>query len=615
MKTILRNALLMLFLVPAFQALTAQSLIINGYVNNLSNVPIAGKQVHIMIDSTMGPVLPFSYTGVTTTMSNGYYVDTVALPVGVTSAMVYCWVLDCVQQAQYSFQWYSAPGPLPLMNFSICDSAISTNCNSNFLVAQNPNALSVSFTDQSSPSTGSSITSWLWSFGDSTISTQQSPTHVYAAPGTYMVCLTITDGLICNSTSCQQIIVSNSIPGGCTAGYIANPVGGTTAVSFTNTSSNLYMPAIYTVYYLWNFGDGILDSTNNMNPITHIYAQPGTYNACVAIYVTDIVTNTVVCQNSWCSTITAGGTPQPNGFIYGMLYANNMAAGSSVVYLIEHNTLLGTLTAVDTTYSIDSSGVTSYYFSNITPGNYLVKAALLPANPNYANYMPTYHLSSLYWSTATSASVSANTFTQVPINFIAGTNPGGPGFIGGLISQGANKGPGDPIEGVQVMLLDVNNADKPVAFTFTNATGIFNFTNIPYGTFKVYAEMLNKTTNPVIVTIDATTPSTDGIKIVVGSQVISFIQDLPVMDAASVGAAYPNPAKEECFLPLTLNQAATLQLQIADLTGKTLRTNDRILQAGQQVLQIDTRSLSQGIYLLSLSTPDGMKITRKLVIQ
>jgi PKD repeat protein len=37
-----------------------------------------------------------------------------------------------------------------------------------------------------------SPTSWLWSFGDSTTSTLQNPTHSYSRRGVYTVILTIT---------------------------------------------------------------------------------------------------------------------------------------------------------------------------------------------------------------------------------------------------------------------------------------------------------------------------------------------------------------------------------------------------------------------------------------
>lgn len=59
------------------------------------------------------------------------------------------------------------------------------------------------FADLSTAGYGT-ITSWSWDFGDSTTSTSQSPTHIFAL-GSYYVCLTITTDLGCTSTYCQTI--------------------------------------------------------------------------------------------------------------------------------------------------------------------------------------------------------------------------------------------------------------------------------------------------------------------------------------------------------------------------------------------------------------------------
>ena len=46
--------------------------------------------------------------------------------------------------------------------------------------------------------------SYLWDFGDSTTSTQQYPQHIYAHPGYYQVCLTVSRaGSNCNYTYCD----------------------------------------------------------------------------------------------------------------------------------------------------------------------------------------------------------------------------------------------------------------------------------------------------------------------------------------------------------------------------------------------------------------------------
>jgi vibriolysin len=54
------------------------------------------------------------------------------------------------------------------------------------------NYLTAYFTDTSTDPDGT-IVGWAWNFGDNQTSTQQNPTHTYAAAGTYMALLTVTD--------------------------------------------------------------------------------------------------------------------------------------------------------------------------------------------------------------------------------------------------------------------------------------------------------------------------------------------------------------------------------------------------------------------------------------
>ncbi|MEM6269895.1 MAG: PKD domain-containing protein [Bacteroidota bacterium] len=132
---------------------------------------------------------------------------------------------------------------------------------------QSASGLTANFTDQSLGANG-----WAWDFGDGNTSTQQSPTHTYAASGTYTVCLVAFNGT-CSDTTCQTVTVSGGCPPPSAA--FTSSVSNLTA-TFTDQSTGT--TPINT--WFWDFGDGSTSTTQN--PI-HTYGQQGTYTVCLTV--------------------------------------------------------------------------------------------------------------------------------------------------------------------------------------------------------------------------------------------------------------------------------------------------------------------------------------------
>jgi len=125
-----------------------------------------------------------------------------------------------------------------------------------------------SFTDQS---TGA-ITSRSWSFGDGATSSATSPTHVYGAPGTYTVTLTVSGGGASSQAS-RAVSVTQAAAASFTFAP-ANPLAGQT-IAFTDQSSG------NPTGWSWSFGDGTTSPAQNP---AKVYNAAGTYSVTLTIF-------------------------------------------------------------------------------------------------------------------------------------------------------------------------------------------------------------------------------------------------------------------------------------------------------------------------------------------
>ena len=133
------------------------------------------------------------------------------------------------------------------------------------------------------------IVSWQWDFGDGTGSggngTGNStggtpyPTHVYAAFGSYLVRLVVTDNAGLNATANHTVYVNAPPVAVITPSRSVGKVG--TAIVFSANASR--DPDDRITSYAWHFSDG---STSTGAWVVHVFASPGQYD--VILVVTDV---------------------------------------------------------------------------------------------------------------------------------------------------------------------------------------------------------------------------------------------------------------------------------------------------------------------------------------
>lgn len=449
-------------------------------------------------------------------------------------------------------------------------------------------------------SVGSAQSDWtyVWSFSNGTTSTDSAVELSFTAGGTYTSTVTVTSP-DCGSpiVLTTQVYVPNE--GFChiTMSYITS--GNTVYINVDSTSP------IPVISRLIDYGDGFTSSYQ----FAHTYAVADTYEVCVT-YISTICTTTV------CKQVII--VPQlAQLLVEGIVYkgANHICDG--FVYLIREDN--DSLTLDGGWYMFDTLDVCNGHYAFLVPegATYKIKAGLSSGDPDYANYLPTYYGNELNWADGTT--ITVGTGSNYDINLISGSNPGGPGFIGGYVSEGAGLGVignndhralGDPIPNVQINLLTEN--DIAVAHTYTDANGIYAFNNLALGTYKVYAEAINKTPVAQLVALMANNPSQENVNVDINSNsAVTGINDIAEI---TVEGIFPNPVKDKVVIRFTAKQNADATVQLTDIMGRTLSSQVIAISNGNNEVAIDMQNHANGVYHLSVNNKDNSRVVKLIKV-
>ena len=137
----------------------------------------------------------------------------------------------------------------------------------------------------------SDATSYSWSFGDGTTSTQANPSKSWTTAGSKTVRLTATGpGGTDTATRTITVTATAAKPSACFTVNNSNPVVNNDSVTFSNCSEDA-------TSYSWTFGDG---STSTHTSPSHTYNQVNTYTATLTATGpggTDSATRTITVKN------------------------------------------------------------------------------------------------------------------------------------------------------------------------------------------------------------------------------------------------------------------------------------------------------------------------------
>ncbi len=151
----------------------------------------------------------------------------------------------------------------------------------------------IAFDGSASTDPDGTIVSYAWDFGDTSTATGVTASHAYAAPGAYLVTLTVIDNSTMSDTASETVVVN--APPGAAFSYAPTTIYIAVVVTFDGTAST---DDVGVVSWAWDFGDGAVGSGSTA---THAYTRKGVLLAILTVTddlgLTDSRTTPVRVQN------------------------------------------------------------------------------------------------------------------------------------------------------------------------------------------------------------------------------------------------------------------------------------------------------------------------------
>lgn len=263
-----------------------------------------------------------------------------------------------------------------------------------------------------------------------------------------------------------------------------------------------------------------------------------------------------------------------------------------------------TLTYVDTVET-DTNG---YYevsaFPVIGAGCQLImQARLKPTATEYQKYLPAYHQTDstykLRWFNANDISLQRSK-TGVNITLPEAINPfGGPSVISGYAVDNKGNIAADKI------LFITDNLDIPVAYTYTDAMGVFAFDNLQFGRYKLFGDVWGKDNPKLVVKVDA--DEVEVHPVIFTESGTEFAGRIATSVTNTTGifkdvALFPNPAKSIVYVQGTEKIDTDKKVVVSNSVGTVVHS---VSFLPNEQVKINVAHLPAGVYTVQLLSENG----------
>jgi hypothetical protein len=280
--------------------------------------------------------------------------------------------------------------------------------------------------------------------------------------------------------------------------------------------------------------------------------------------------------------------------------SNSAAVINSRVYRFQYDA------GLDSVYVIDSkvTDALGYFSFGLGIDSFLLKVS--PDSSAYPMLMPTYYDGQTVVPSADFIYPDYCDTLNIVHELVSGSNPGGPGFVSGIVSQGAGRAEGDPVSGVVIVLMD--GQLRPVDYRTTNSQGEFRFDGLTNDDYAVNVDQWGiKNELAPIITLTAESNEIDSLEFVLYSDRLELAKPKGVSEFDQDPIRlFPNPTSD--VLSISSPKGVT-HMTMFDQDGRVFRE----LSPRSMNFQLNVKSLASGIYFLEM-TDDGGSVHHAEVV-
>lgn len=292
---------------------------------------------------------------------------------------------------------------------------------------------------------------------------------------------------------------------------------------------------------------------------------------------------------------------------------NNIPLDEGSVQILERDVNTDSLTIYDE-QEISPNG--EYFFNDIPPGVFYIKAIVDPASVYYDNYLPTYYDSAVFWYEASAINQCDTSQQYRDIHLIHVDSLTGGIVLDGIVSYAGRSG--DPVPALNLLVGNENG--EPIQARTTDDEGYFKFENLTPGTYQLFADLINSSIDntfpPIIELMENTTIQVylyeDSLSLV--TPISGLSQQLPPSDYSV--SFYPNPTDNHIQLEIVSQNAGTFTAKIFNTVGQCVHTifKNKTLPPGTFRSEIQINEIPVGLYFLEIQN-ESKKTTEKFIKQ